>query len=149
MFWNAVIILQLCCVLCISLSCIVLYCICICLYAHGPLWLYALIKYQVYIERTRCIQFYTPTKDWRKSSGCFPPLYTHEVWGIKLRSEIVWHRFFAVPALIRRFRSYIAVRKLFLNTSPNFSSRFRGSACFWQSPDILRKIRKFVNALTD
>ena len=26
---------------------IVLYCICICLYANGPLWLYALIKYQV------------------------------------------------------------------------------------------------------
>ena len=28
----------------------------------------------------------------------------------KLRSEIVWHRFFAVPAFICRFRSYIAVR---------------------------------------
>ena len=68
---------------------------------------------------------------------------------VKLCSEIVWHRFFAVPAFIRRFRPYIAVRKLFLNTSPNFSSRFRGSACFWQSPDILRKIRKIINALTD
>ena len=32
--------------------------------------------------------------------------------GLKLRSEIVWHRFFAVPAYIRHFRSYIAVRKL-------------------------------------
>ena len=32
--------------------------------------------------------------------------------GTKLRSEIVWHRFFAVPAFIRNFRSYIAVRKL-------------------------------------
>ena len=58
---------------------------------------------------------------------------------IKLRSEIVWHRFFAVPAFMRRFRYYIAVRKLFLKTSPNFSSRFRDSACFWQRPDILRK----------
>ena len=62
------------------------------------------------------------------------------IMSTKLCSEIVWHRFFAVPAFIRRFRSYIAVRKLFLNTSPNFSSRFRSSACFWQSPDILRKI---------
>ena len=67
----------------------------------------------------------------------------------KLRSEIVWHRFFAVPAFICRFRSYIAVRMLFLKTSPNFSSRFRGCACFWQSPDILGKIRKFRNAPTD
>ena len=32
----------------------------------------------------------------------------------KLRSEIVWHRFFAVLAFIRHFRSYIAVRKLLL-----------------------------------
>ena len=31
---------------------------------------------------------------------------------IKLRSEIVWQRFFAIPAFIRHFRSYIAVRKL-------------------------------------
>ena len=31
---------------------------------------------------------------------------------LKLRSEIVWHRFFAVPTFIRHFRSYIAVRKL-------------------------------------
>ena len=68
---------------------------------------------------------------------------------IKLRSEIVWHRFFAVSDFTRRFRSYIAVRKLFLKTSPNFSSRFRDSACFWQSPDILRKIRTFRNAPTD
>ena len=30
----------------------------------------------------------------------------------KLWSEIVWHRFFAVSALIRHFRSYNAVRKL-------------------------------------
>ena len=30
----------------------------------------------------------------------------------KLRSEIVWHRIFAVPAFICHFRSYIAVRKL-------------------------------------
>ena len=30
----------------------------------------------------------------------------------KLRSEIVWHRFFAVPTFIRHFRSYITVRKL-------------------------------------
>ena len=31
---------------------------------------------------------------------------------LKNRSEILWHRFFAVPAcFIRRFRSYIAVRK--------------------------------------
>ena len=30
----------------------------------------------------------------------------------KLRSEIVWHRFFAVLAFIRHLRSYIAVRKL-------------------------------------
>ena len=67
----------------------------------------------------------------------------------KLRSEIVWHRFFAVPAFMRNFRSYIAVRKLLLETSPNFSSRFRGSACFWQSPDILRKIRNFITAPTD
>ena len=49
----------------------------------------------------------------------------------KLRSEIVWHRFFAVPAFIRRFRYCIAVRKLFLKTSPNFSSWFHGSLCFW------------------
>ena len=46
--------LQLCCVLCISLSCIVLYCICICLYAHGPLWLYALIKYRI-------VSYHVPT----------------------------------------------------------------------------------------
>ena len=58
---------------------------------------------------------------------------------LKLRSEILWHRFFAVPAFIRRFRHYIAVRKLFLKASSNFSSRFRRSACFWQSPHILRK----------
>ena len=67
----------------------------------------------------------------------------------KLRSEIVWHRFFAVPAFMRRFWPYIAVRKLFLKTSPNFSSGFRGSACIWQSPDFLEKIRKFKNALTN
>ena len=30
----------------------------------------------------------------------------------KLRSEVVWHRFFAVPAFIRHFSSYIAVRNL-------------------------------------
>ena len=30
----------------------------------------------------------------------------------KLRSEIVWHRFFAAAVFIRHFRSYIAVRKL-------------------------------------
>ena len=47
----------------------------------------------------------------------------------KLRSEIVWHRFFVVPAFIRRFRSCIAVRKLFLKTSPNFYSRLHGSVC--------------------
>ena len=47
----------------------------------------------------------------------------------KLRSEIVWHRFFVVPAFTRRFRSCIAVRKLFSKTSPNFSSRFHGSVC--------------------
>ena len=58
---------------------------------------------------------------------------------IKRRSEIVWHRFFAVPGFMCRFRSYIAVRKLFLKTSSNFSSRLCDSACFWQSPDILRK----------
>ena len=68
---------------------------------------------------------------------------------LKLHSEIVWHRFFTVSAFIRRFRSYIAVRKLFLKTSPNVSSRFRGCGCFWQGPDILRKIRKFINASTD
>ena len=68
---------------------------------------------------------------------------------LKLRSEIVWHRFFAVPAFIRRFRSYIAARNLFLKTSPNFSSRFWGNTRFWQSPDILRKIRKVRNAPTD
>ena len=62
-------------------------------------------------------------------------------FSIKLRSEIVWHRFFAVPALICHFRSYIAVRKLFLKTSPNFSSRFCACARFWQSPDILGKIK--------
>ena len=37
---------------------------------------------------------------------------THIYVRFKLRSEIVWHRFFAVPAFIRHFRSYIAVRKL-------------------------------------
>ena len=58
----------------------------------------------------------------------------------KLRSEIVWDRLFAAPAFIRRSRSHSAVRKLFLKTSPNFSSMFRGSACFWQSPDIPRKL---------
>ena len=47
---------------------------------------------------------------------------------IKLRSEIVWHRFFAAPAFIRRFRYYITVRKLYLKTSYYFSCRFRGSA---------------------
>ena len=71
----------------------------------------------------------------------YPPYRTTNyrvscTWASKLRSEIVWHRF---PAFIRRLMSYIAVRKLFLKTSPNFSSRFRGSACFWQSPDILKK----------
>ena len=30
----------------------------------------------------------------------------------KLRSEIVWHRFFTVPTFIRHFRSHIAARKL-------------------------------------
>ena len=30
----------------------------------------------------------------------------------KLRSEIVWHRFFAAPAFICHFRSHIAMRKL-------------------------------------
>ena len=60
----------------------------------------------------------------------------------KLRSEIVWHRFFAVPAFIRHFRSYIAVRKLLVLASPNFSSRFCACASFWQSPDILGKIMK-------
>ena len=35
-----------------------------------------------------------------------------------IRSEIVWHRFFTVRAFIRRFRSYIPIRKLFLQTSP-------------------------------
>ena len=47
--------------------------------------------------------------------------------------------FFAVPAFIHRLRSCIAVRKLFLKPSPNFSSRFHGSLCFWQSPDIFEK----------
>ena len=59
----------------------------------------------------------------------------------KLRSEIVWHRFFAVPAFICRFRSYIAMRKLFLKTSHNFSSRFRACACVWLSSDIFEKSR--------
>ena len=58
-------------------------------------------------------------------SSTFPKLYVisiifvyansadpNEMSHSKLRSEIVWHRFFAVPAFIRRFRSYIAVRKL-------------------------------------
>ena len=67
----------------------------------------------------------------------------------KLRSEIIWHRFFAVPAFIRRFRSCIAVRKLFLQTSPNFSSRFHDSLCVWQSPDILGEIHKIQNAPTN
>ena len=57
----------------------------------------------------------------------------------KLNSEIVWHRFFSVPAFICRFRSRIAVRKFFLKASPYFSSRFHGSLYFWQSPDILGK----------
>ena len=34
------------------------------------------------------------------------------IYHSKLRSEIVWHRFFAVLAFIRHLRSYIAVRKL-------------------------------------
>ena len=65
----------------------------------------------------------------------------------KLRSEIVWHRFFAVPAFIRRFRSHIAVRKLLVYTSPNFSSSFCTCESFWQSPDILGKIEKHASRL--
>ena len=50
---------------------------------------------------------------------------------IKLLSEIVWHRFFAVPAFIRDFRSYIAVRKFLVKASPNFSNRFCARASCW------------------
>ena len=67
----------------------------------------------------------------------------------KLRSEIVWHRFFEVPAFICQFRAYIAVRKLLVYTSPNFSSRFCGCASFWQSPDILGKFKKLRNTPAD
>ena len=52
---------------------------------------------------------------------------------IKLRSEIVWHRFFAVLAFVCHFRSYISVRKLLVYASPNFSSRFYAFVIFWQA----------------
>ena len=68
---------------------------------------------------------------------------------IKLRSEIVWHWFFAVPAFICHFMSYIPVRKLLVYTSTNFSSRFCACASFWQSPDILGKIKKLRNMPAD
>ena len=77
------------------------------------------------------------------------------VWAGKMQkafnlcSEIVWHRFFAVPAFIRHLRSYIAARKFFLKTSPNYSSMFWACARFWQSHDILGKIKKLRSTPTD
>ena len=37
-------------------------------------------------------------------------LYLVQQFYAKLCSEIVWHRFFAVPAFIGHFRSYIPVK---------------------------------------
>ena len=58
----------------------------------------------------------------------------------------MWHRFFAVPAFIRRFRSCIAARKLFLKTSTNISSRFHGSLCGWQRPEASSIMRALSGA---
>ena len=55
----------------------------------------------------------------------------------------------ALSMHICRFRFCISVRKLLSKTSPNFSSRFHGTVCVWQSPDILGKFTKFRNAPTD
>ena len=60
----------------------------------------------------------------------------------------MWHHLFANLAFTRRFRPYIAKRKFFLNTSPNFSSRFHGSTCSWQSANILGENQKCAQRLS-
>ena len=67
----------------------------------------------------------------------------------KLRSEIVWRRFFAVSAFMLHFRSNIAVRKLLVLASPYFSSRFCACVSFWQGPNILGNIMKLRNTPAD
>ena len=57
----------------------------------------------------------------------------------------MWHRFFAVPAFICHFRSYITVRKLLVYTSPNFSSRFCGCMSFYLGKN--QEIKKRANRL--
>ena len=58
------------------------------------------------IKRTRCIQFYAPTKVRRKSSGCFPPLSTSKastmtqvIFARSRNCHCLWPCSLAVPVL--------------------------------------------------
>ena len=111
-----------------------------------PKFCQALIRVQIDGKSYHNMTFiYNQIRFPRDSAHLFDTNFLIKQIRSKLRSEIVWHRFFAVPAFICRFRSCIAVRKLFLKTSPNFSSMFHGSVCFWQSPGILGKPQKCAN----
>ena len=57
-------------------------------------------------------------------------------------SEMMYHRFFAIPVFQSHFRSCNTTRKLFVLTSANFSSRFHVCTIFWKGSGLLAKLTK-------